>query len=194
VPNPGLAPETAWSFEVGQRAMVGPVGADAALFWTEAYHLIEPVVNPVSLQIQFQNLTRARLLGLDLAATATPLPALTTSLAYTFLYARELAQTGGPERPLAFRPRHVLMLGADYRLGSATLGADFRYVSRIERVVVFEGDRRVAATTLDVRAAVARGPLASRLLVTNALNYIHTLVPRNLRPARAISLTVSWEY
>jgi outer membrane receptor protein involved in Fe transport len=194
VPNPALKPETARSFEIGHHTTVGPVEADAAVFWTEADQLIEPAVDQVAVQIQFQNLARARLAGLDLAATAVPLPGLTTAVAYTFLDARELEQPSRPSRPLAFRPRHLLTLGADYRIGPATLGADFRYVSRMERVELFDGDARVSAKVVDLRAALARGPLTARLLVTNALNYIYTLVPRTLAPVRAVSLTVSWEY
>lgn len=194
VPNPALVPETAWSFELGHHARVGPVEADAAIFWTEADGLIEPAVDPVAVQIQFQNLARARLAGLDLAATVAPVAGLTTSLTYTLLHARELEQPGRPARPLAFRPRHLVTLGADYRLGPALVGADFRYMSRMERVELFDGDPRVAAKVLDLRAAVARGPLAARLLVTNALNYLYALVPRTLAPVRAVSLTVGWEY
>lgn len=194
IANPGLQSETAWSFEVGHHVTVGPVEGDAAAFWTEADKLIEPAVDQVAVQIQFQNLTRARLAGLDLAVSAEPLRNLTTSAAYMYLDARELAQPGRPARALAFRPRHLLTLGADYRLGPATLGADFRYVSRMERVELYDGDTRVAAAVLDLRAGVTRGPIAARMLVTNALNYLYTLVPRTLAPVRAVSLTLSWEY
>jgi outer membrane receptor protein involved in Fe transport len=149
--------------------------------------MIEPFIGGA--QIQFRNLERARIAGLDLAATARPAASLTTSLAYTFLHARELGQ---PERPLAFRPRHLVTLGAEYRLGAATLGADFRYMSRIERVDLFAGDERVPAKILDLRASASRGPLSARLLVTNALNYVYALVPRTLAPVRALSLSLTW--
>src|SRR2546430_3770621 len=86
IPNPDLGPETAWSFELANAAhLSSAVHSDAALFWTEAYDLIEPRVNLSS--IQFRNLTRARLAGLDLTLTALPLtPRLTTALAYTIFY------------------------------------------------------------------------------------------------------------
>jgi iron complex outermembrane receptor protein len=198
VPNPALTPETAWSFELGQHTRVGPVEADLAAFWTEADDLIEPafVIDTVAdtSYIQFQNLTRARLAGLDFAATVTPLPNFSGTVGYTFLYARELAQPGRPARALAFRPRHLVTLTADYGAGPATFGADFRFMSRMERVELFDGDTRVAAKVLDLRAAVTRGAWSGRLLVTNALNYIYTLVPRTLAPVRTVSLTLSWEY
>ena len=194
VANPGLQPETAWSFEAGHHARAGAFQGDAAVFWTEAYDMIEPVVDQVAVQIQFRNLVRARLAGLDLTAGVAPLPGLTTSLSYMFLYAHELGQNGEPSQPLAFRPEHLLTFTADYAIGPATVGADFRFVSRMERVSLFEDDTRLAAKVLDLRAGFTRGPLSGRLLVTNALNYIYTLVPRTLAPVRALSLTLSWEY
>ena len=194
VPNPGLQPETAWSVEVGQHVRRGAFDGDAAVFWTETYDLIEPVADQLAVQIQFRNVTRARLAGVDLTALLAPLPRLTTSLNYMFLSAIELGQNGQASQPLTFRPRHLVTLTADYALGFATVGADFRFVSRIERVTLFEDDTRLAAKVLDLRAAVTRGSVSARLLATNVLNYIHNMVPRTLAPVRTVSLTLSWEY
>src|SRR5207247_1102710 len=101
VPNPDLDPETAWSFDLGNAATLSSaVRTDAALFWTEAYDLIEPTVD--SGRIQFKNVTHARLAGLDLAVTATPpVAGLTPTLSYTFLHARALPHHSVAERPRA---------------------------------------------------------------------------------------------
>src|SRR5213083_618982 len=64
IPNPNLRPETAWSGELGNATRLSSgLHADEAVFWTEAYDLIEPSVNGSA--IQFRNVTRARLAGLD---------------------------------------------------------------------------------------------------------------------------------
>lgn len=194
IPNPGLQPETAWSVEVGQHVRRGVFDGDAAVFWTETYDLIEPVADQLTLQIQFQNVLRARLAGVDLTALVAPWPRFTTSLNYMFLSAIELGQNGQASQPLAFRPKHLVTLTADYALGFATVGADFRFVSRMERVTLFENDTRLAAKVLDLRATVTRGSVSGRLLATNVLNYIHNMVPRTLAPVRTVSLTLSWEY
>jgi len=196
IPNPNLSPEVAWSFEVGHARPIGQwLHADAALFWTEAQHLIEPNIDTVQGQIQFRNLQRARWAGLDLALRARPFSdRLATSAAYTFLYARELATDSTPERALGFRPRHLLTLSVDYALGPAALGADFRYSSRMDRVEIFESEPRIAAKVLDLRAQYGRGPLAAHLLVANALNYIYSLVPRTLEPVRTVTLTLVYSY
>jgi outer membrane receptor for ferrienterochelin and colicins len=203
IPNPSLDPETAWSFEVGNALPLRAWGRlDAALFWTEARQLLEPtfvlVVDPVTKdtvqKIQIQNVSRAQLRGLDLSLTVTPLgPAFTATVAYLLLDTRDLAT----DSVLAFRPRHLFTLGADYRWHALSVGGDFRYSSRVERIElepVFGGDPRVAARVLDLRAGWERGPLAARLLVTNALNYIYNLVPRTLEPVRTFSVVLTWTY
>jgi len=196
IPNPNLVPETAWSFELGNTAHIAPsISSDAALFWTQAYDLIEPNVNLSTGQIQFRNVSRARLVGLDLALTARPLtPRLTTSLAYTFLYARQLAHDALPEQPLAFRPKHLVTLATDYQSGAVSVGGDFRYTSRFERVELYPNDDRVAGKVLDLRAGVERGPLSLRCQLSNALNYIYNQVPRTLAPVRTLSVTLTWTY
>ncbi len=196
VPNPDLHSETAWSVELGNAVTISPaVRSDAALFWTEAYDLIEPAVDTSGARIQFRNVARARLAGLDLALTTTPFTrGLTATLSYTLLYARELAHDGIPERPLAFRPRHLVTLGADYQRGAVSVGGDFRYTSRFERVDLYETDPRVAERVLSLRASAAWGPWTLRAQVANALNYIYNLVPRTLEPVRTGSLVLTWTY
>jgi outer membrane receptor for ferrienterochelin and colicins len=196
IPNPNLIPEEAWSFEAGYARPVGPhTRVDAATFWTEAQHLIEPAIDTAQGQIQFRNVQRARLAGFDLTLRAEPLGSrFATSAAYTFLYARELATNSTPERALAFRPRHLLTLSADYRVGPAALGADFRYSSRMDRVEIPDPSPRNGARVLDLRAEYGAGPVAAHLRVANSLNYIYALVPRTLEPVRTVTLTLVYSY
>jgi outer membrane receptor for ferrienterochelin and colicins len=193
VANPDLQPETAWTFEIGNAATVGDwLRTDAALFVTRAANLIEPAVIDTLLRIQFQNVQRAQLAGLDLSLAAQPFgPRFTTGLSYTYLDTRELAPASGP---LAFRPRHLVTLSADYALGTVSVGADFRYSSRFERVDLYESDPRVAAQVLDLRAGWVVGPVEVRVLATNVLNHIYNLVPRTLEPVRAVTATVTYIY
>jgi outer membrane receptor protein involved in Fe transport len=194
VPNPNLRPETAWSFELGNGvSLSSAVRTDAALFWTEAYDLIEPTLDGG--RIQFRNVTRARLAGLDLAVAATPpVTGLTTTLSYTFLHARELAHDTVPERPLSFRPKHLLTLSVDYQRGAIGVGGDFRYTSRLDRVEIYEPDQRVAEKVLDLRASAVWGAWTLRAQLGNALNYIYTQVPRTLAPVRTLTASMTWTY
>ncbi len=194
IPNPALRPETAWSFEVGTTtALTATLLLDAAVFWTEAEDFIEPALLP-SGSIQFQNLVRARLRGLDASVSAALARGrLQTTAAYLYLDARELAHGSSPERPLNFRPEHLVTLGLDYdAVPRLVIGADFRYASRVERVDLFPDDERVPTSVLDLRAAWEGRPIAVRVRLANALNYIYTQVPRTLAPVRTLSVVATW--
>jgi outer membrane receptor for ferrienterochelin and colicins len=195
IPNPELHNETSWSGEVGATTRASRLlVVDAALFWSEYRDLIEPGLVSGGTEIQFLNLTRARVRGLDASAQAAGLAGgrLTATLAYTYLDARDLSL----DRPLPFRPRHLATLSADWlvdstRAGAFTAGFDARTSSRAERVDIFESDRRVAARTVDLRAAWRRGGIELLAKVENVFNYIYTLVPRTLEPPRTFSLALT---
>src|SRR5213075_1439238 len=173
---------------------------DAALFWTEARQLIEPQLITVSTgsgaAIQLQNVSEARIAGVDATLLAAPVSdRLKTSLSYTYL-STERRAPGSPNAPLAYRPAHQLKLAADYALGAAGVGADFRFASRPERIELegYVDPRRVPMKVLDLRAQWAHGPLELRLLVANALNYIYNLVPQTLAPVRTTTITAVWSH
>lgn len=201
VPNPTLRPEQAWSFEIGHISppLFGFMRLDAAAFWTEARDLIEPqvlLIPPDTVRIQLQNVVRARIAGLDASVTAAPIPQrLIATLGYTFLSTnRRLSGDTGAGGPLAFRPRHLLTIGADYTVGAVGVGADFRHASRPESIELegFVDSRRVAMNVLDLRGSWRRGPVEIRLLAANVLNYIYNLVPETLAPVRTVTLTAVW--
>ncbi len=203
IPNPNLQPETAWSTELGYTTapLFRMLRLDAALFWTEARELIEPrliVIDTTGPKIQLQNVTRARIAGLDAAILAAPIPdRLTATLSYTYLSTRrQVAGDTSAAGPLAFRPRHLLTLTGDYSLGVVGVGADFRYVSRVERIELepFVDARRVPVKVLDLRAGWKQGPVELRLLAANVLNYIYNLVPQTLAPVRTVTLTAVWSH
>jgi len=200
IPNPNLENETSWAGEAGATTRLGErVELDGALFWNEYQNLIEPGLVTGGTEIQFANVTRARVRGLDVTARAAALAGgrLSGELAYTFLDARDLSL----DLPLAFRPRHIATLSADWLIGpvgarasALTAGFDARLASSPQRVEIYEGDRRVAARTLDLRATWRSGGLEVIGKVENVFNYIYTLVPRTLEPPRtySLSLTVTW--
>ena len=204
VPNPTLRPEIAWSFEIGHASapLLRFLRFDAALFWTEARDLIEPqvlLIPPDTVKIQLQNVVRARIAGLDASVIAAPIPdRLIATLGYTYLDTRRRLAGDSTEGPLAFRPRHLLTLGADYSLGALGVGADFRFASRPARIELegFVDPRRVPVKVLDLRAAwkPAGGPVEVRLLAANVLNYIYNLVPETLAPVRTVTLTAIWTH
>jgi outer membrane receptor for ferrienterochelin and colicins len=193
VPNPALTPERGWSGEIGRSWTPYPwLRGDAAIFWTEARRLIEPTFTP-AFTIQFQNVQRARLSGLDLSVSAEPFtPRLTTTLAYQYLHALELASDTSPQRPLLFRPRHLVTLTADYSLEHLAMGADFRFSSRYARADPIYHDPPIAAKVLDLRASWTTATVQIHLKIANALNYLYNLAPRVLEPVRTITLALTF--
>jgi outer membrane receptor protein involved in Fe transport len=195
IPNPSLESESSWSGELGATAPAARrLAVDAALFWSAYQNLIEPELVAGGTEIQFTNVTRARVRGLDLTARAAGLVRgrLDATLAWTWLDARDLTA----DQPLAFRPRQLVTLSADWRerlgrAGTVTVGFDARGSSAPARVEIFENDRRVPARTLDLRATWRRGAITAVAKVTNVLNDLYTLVPRTLEPPRAYSLAVT---
>jgi len=200
IPNPSLGNETSWAGEVGATTRLGErFELDGALFWNEYQNLIEPGLVSGGTQIQFANVTRARIRGVDLTARAAALAGgrLSGELAYTFLDARDLTL----DLPLAFRPQHLVTLSADWQLtrpaarGAAlSAGFDAHVASAPQRVEIYESDRRVSERTLDLRATWDLGALAVIAKVANVFDYIYTLVPRTLEPPRtySLSLTATW--
>jgi len=199
IPSPNLRPETAWSLELGHTTapLWHVLRLDAALFWTEARELIEPRLISGG-KIQLQNVTRARIAGLDVAILSAPIPdRLTATLSYTYLSTRrQVAGDPSASGPLAFRPRHLVTLSGDYSLGASAVGADFRYASRVERIELegFVDARRVPVKVLDLRAGWKQGPVELRLLAANVLNYIYNLVPQTLAPVRTVTVTAVWSH
>lgn len=191
IPNPALRSEDGWSAEAGRTWTAASwLRGDAAVFFTRARNLIEPVFISQQAVIQFQNVQRARLLGLDLSLVATPLtPRFTTTLAYQLLDARDLSG----DSVLLYRPRHLLTLSADYAWRSLGVGGDLRVSSAFERDPLF-GDRQVPGRVLDLRAGWTDGPWAVHVKVANVLNYIYNLGPRILEPVRTATMTFTFSY
>ena len=200
--NPNLLPETAWSLELGHTTapLLHALRLDAALFWTEGREMIEPrlTVDSTGPKIQLQNVTRTRIAGLDATILTAPIPdRLIAAVSYTFLSTRrQVAGDPSAAGPLAFRPKHLLTLSADYSLRAFGVGADFRYASRVERIELegFVDARRVPVRVLDLRASWKQGPVELRLLAANVLNYIYNLVPQTLAPVRTATLTAVWTH
>ncbi|RMG67949.1 MAG: TonB-dependent receptor [Calditrichaeota bacterium] len=145
-PNPRLKPERSLSSEVGWNQHLGREAVlDVALFYNRYWDLIEGRVDPTSGVIQFQNVTRARILG---AETSVSLQLFNQRLklqsAYTIVDARDL----DADDFLFFRPRHLWYNSGQLRLGPFTVAADYRFISKYERI---DPSLRVLVPDVDVR-------------------------------------------
>ena len=148
VPNLGLGGESAWAGEVGATASVGSrVWFDAAAFWSEYSDLIEP--GPVTgqfLTFQFQNISEARVRGLDLGVRVGIIPEqLNLGVNYLFLDTKDKRV----DLPLPYRSDHNLT--ATLSALRDRIGLDVRFRSAVEQVLAFPLDERSSITVVDLR-------------------------------------------
>ncbi|MBN1481090.1 TonB-dependent receptor [candidate division KSB1 bacterium] len=190
IPNPFLKSETAWSHEIGMN--INPSTffyLDIAGFWNDYWDMIEPKPDENQV-IQFINVTRARIAGVETMLKILPVKNLGFDIGYTWMdpYDIELDTT------LAYRPRHILTTAITYKFKQLELGVDFRFVSKFERVEVYPKDDRVDQHVLNARAAYSFGLLTLGLNINNVFNYNYTQMERTLLPIRHYVVTLSSKF
>jgi outer membrane receptor for ferrienterochelin and colicins len=186
VANPSLHGESAWSGEVGGTASLGRLWVDAALYASWYRGLIGPAaVAGQPLTFSFQNVSRARVRGLDAASKLAVVPrAVDLRLSYVYLDSRD-DSTG---LALPYRSRHTLTGSLDLLGGAA--GIDVRYRSRIEQVLEFPLDPRTAITLVDLRFAFRVGTTTMLATVSNLLQAKYVdVMERNEGAPRSLRLT-----
>lgn len=201
-PNPELKAERSTSYELGVKQNL-PLATtfDAAVFWNDYENLVEPVIDAADGRIFFRNITEARIVGYELALQSRPLGDwLNLSVSYTYLYPEDRTL----KTVLKYRPRHLFYASGDVAWGPFTLGADFRYLSRLENIdreltiVIPDSEQRVAAYVTDVRMSVNGAsldlPLRLSFLVDNVFQYHYTEVVANIAPMRSFRLMLEAQF
>jgi outer membrane receptor for ferrienterochelin and colicins len=187
VPNPSLRGEQAWSGEVGTTVTVlDRVRVDGAVFASFYRDLIGPAVVPDQpFVFQFQNVSRARVAGLDVGVNAQVLPDFVEIQAgYLYLSTEDRIA----HRPLPYRSRHNVTGTVDLLGGLA--GVDARYRSRVLEVLGYPFDPRSAITIVDVRLGYRLAGILWQLKFANLFNRFYVDVQeRNPGAPRSISIT-----
>ncbi len=202
VPNNDLKPERSYSYEFGISQRVGDFGSvDLAGFRTDFDNLIEPglIVAGQVLQIQWRNVTRARVQGVESSIKLGLFNGgLQYNLGYTYVYPEDLTA----HDLLKYRPRHLLYTGLLARMGLLSLGADFRYISRVDRIdtelvevgIIPDGDERREILVTDFRLGLDFSftgfPLIATLNVNNAFQYNYVELIGNIMPPRTYVLVL----
>jgi iron complex outermembrane receptor protein len=201
-PNPDLKSETNFTFEFGGNYQpFSELNLDAAIFQSEYYDFIEPHIDPADGRAIFSNLTRARIQGLETDVKSNLFnKSIGLSFSYTYLWTKDLNKN----KALKYRPRHLFIGSLDYYVENFDIGADFRFWSRIEEIddelvrIVNDGDLRVAAYILDLRASYNFSslgiPASVFLNADNVLNYNYVELIGNLKPIRNYSLSVQFNF
>lgn len=201
--NHALRPEKSVSGELGVFHEVSwGLSVDAAAFWNEMRDLIEVKIDTTGSTagaIKFDNITKARILGVDLKVNIAWFEGiLGTEAGYTLLWPEDI-DSG---EILRFRSRHTLHATTTFTVGDVRLAADYRFISRVDRVddeliaiaPIVDGHSRVPIHVLDLRGSfplTSLGlPLRLGVMVSNALNYQYVELIGNLAPPRMYSLTL----
>ncbi|HDQ46174.1 MAG TPA: TonB-dependent receptor [bacterium] len=187
IPNLALKPESAWSHEIGIASPLCPfILLDAAVFMNDYWNLIEPVPDATN-TVQFTNLTRARIRGLETTLRFSLFGRfLTGQLGYTWLDPQDL-ETG---EILAYRSRHMVRASLTGQYRNIEAGLDYVFNDRLDAVKVYPNDPRVAQKTLNARASVDFGWGSLSLNAGNILNHMHTQVERTIMPIRNYVATI----
>ena len=152
-------------------------------------------------QLFFNNLTRARIQGVDINTTTSIIPQhLTMNLGYNYLWAIDVDKNIS----LKYRPKQNAILGLNYNHNIFETGIDFRYMSRVEKIdnelvdlgLVPDGNERVDIIVLDARLGVnlfsQNIPGRIFLNVTNLFNYYYVELIGNIAPIRNFSLSAEF--
>ncbi len=187
VPNPALRGEQAWSGEIGTTVtVVNRVRIDGALFGSVYHDLIGPAPAPGQpFVFQFQNVSRARVAGVDLGINAQVIPdRLELQATYLFLDTEDR----DANKPLPYRSRHNVTGTINVFGGLA--GLDTRYRSRVEEVLGYPVDPRSDVIVLDLRVGYRAVGVLWQLKVANLFNRFYVDVQeRNPGAPRSIAIT-----
>jgi iron complex outermembrane receptor protein len=193
-PNPDIKSENNVSFEFGMNyTPISLLVFDLAVFQSEYFDLIEPVIDPSDVKVFFTNVIRARIQGIESSVNLNVIPnQLFLSLNYTYIRARDL-ETG---KALRYRPRHIFYSGINFTKWNFDFGINFRYTSKVEEIdeelidlgVVVDGDLRVPVYTTDVNLGYSfismNLPLNLYLNIKNIFNYNYVELIGNIRNLR----------
>lgn len=204
-PNPSLMSELAWSYETGASLNlkeVLPASIDIALFGSELWDLIEPTftLSSPDLPIQFLNVTRARILGVELVGRVFPSNNIVAEVGVTLMDPRDL----NLESVLKYRSTSLLYCRGTWNpVDGVTLQADYRFSNRVVNIdpmlvnLIPDADARVSAHVVDARiqmriGAVQTVPVTASLIGRNIFDYYYSEMPANLAPTRALMFQVQY--
>ena len=168
------------------------------MFQSDFENLIESGFT-AQFQGQFSNVTRARIQGVEASARLALLDnALLVDVGYTYISPKDRTKND----ILKYRPRHLLYANGLTQFGMFSVGVDFRFISRVERIdeefvtlgIVKNGDQRVAAYVTDLRLGADLSkisfPLTIQLNINNIFQYNYVELIGNIAPPRTMVLTL----
>jgi outer membrane receptor for ferrienterochelin and colicins len=197
VANPQLKAESSWAYDFGFRQYLNENwNVDISLFDNEYWELIEAHMDLIRGQVQFRNIPRARIRGIEATSNWSHTliiknrrvtPGLQASL--TMMDHMELQY----HEPLPYRPRRIAGLKSSLRIQKLTAQLDYRYASKIEAVKIYPINKRVPMKFIDFRLGYDLGLLSFRVGVSNINQYNYAPMESNLMPMRTFTVGLQGE-
>ena len=201
-PNPNLISETSVSREAGLSIILGETGPidllkfDAAVFHNRFENMIEPVPDSLAI-IHFENISQARILGLDVGLGVSFLDnLLDLKTSYTWLDPVALDADGNPADTLSYRYRHHWVSTTGLHLHGVDLSLEYRYASKLEGVELFPensitgADRQVPVHVWNMGLGTSRKLWRVQFRIENIFQYYYTQLERNMESERSFALTL----
>jgi outer membrane receptor for ferrienterochelin and colicins len=197
IANPALKAESSWAYDFGFRQYINENwNVDISLFDNEYWELIEAHMDLIRGQVQFRNIPRARIRGME----------ATTNWSHVFHIAQQRVTPGLQasltvmdhmelewREPLTYRPKQIAAIKGSLRVGRITAQADYRYASKIAAVKIYPINERVPMKFIDVRLSYDLGFLTVKAGVSNVNQYNYAPMESNLMPMRNFTLGVQGE-
>ena len=209
IPNLDLKPERSISFESGYHHIWSKhFISDLAVFYNEYWDLIEGTFLPsASLEIQFRNVAKAKIYGYELNVNGL---IFKDKIGYYLGFTQVEPRDEKKDDYLSFRPRYLLYTGSSYRLNIFRLGVDYRYISRYDRIDLFDSkiynvtelfpdaEKRGAAHVVDLRLSAglrfAGKNIRTTFHINNLLQYHYIEIIGAIAPIRNYVLTIDWKF
>ena len=198
IANPDLEAESSWAFDLGFRHHITKNwNVDISLFDNEYWKMIEAHLDLIRGQVQFRNIYRARIRGIE-ATTNFSLPFRVRKLKFTYDFHASLTYMDHEDlkwhEPLPYRPKLLTTLKSSLHFGDLQIQADYRYGSEMGAVKIYPINDRVPMKFLDARIAYDIWKLSFQVGVNNILQYNYAPMESNLMPMRAFTVAVQGEF
>jgi iron complex outermembrane receptor protein len=195
-PNPELKPEQSFSAEIGWNKYFGSdIAMDIAVFQNYYWEMIEGAFQQTG-NIQFDNITEARIIGSELSIQMRFLnDRFTARSSYTYIDPVNISNG----KYLKYRPRHLFYNSGTFCWDMFLIGIDYRFISRYDQIdenfalVIPDSDPRVAAHIVDVHIAFdleSYVPGKISLQINNLLQYHYIDLVGSIAPIRNYLLTL----
>ena len=190
--NPDLKAESSWAYDIGIRQYITQDwNIDISVFRNDYWELIEAHLDLIRGQIQFRNIPRARIQGIEattnfstpvrlLGVNMTPgIQASVTAMDHENLKYHE---------PLTYRPKLLATIKTTLKISPFNFQVDYRYASKIEAVKIYPINERVPMKFLDARVSFDFWYLTFQIGCNNVLNYNYAPMESNLQAPRTFTM------